>query len=188
MKKLILLTSILFSFGIANAQKGDFTFSVGTTSNPMSRALSQSDLTVKNSSVPLHFEAGYFLTKKLQFSLAYNTSSANSSDEIVSGSKKYQLDFDGSATSLMLRTNFFYVNKKQFQLGSGLAMGLVRVSATAKLSPNDIEIPISLDENGFGIHFNLLEARYNFSEHFGAYGNIGFQDQGLYGLGVIARF
>jgi hypothetical protein len=94
---------------------------------------------------------------------------------------------DGKATSVMLRFNYFYVNKKKFQLGSGLAMGFVNIDGNASVTPV-IEITESLDESGFGLHFNLLEARYFFTDHIGIYANAGFQDQGLWGLGVIGKF
>lgn len=167
----------------ANAQKGKFTLSAGTTGNAMGRAISQSDLTVKNSSVPIHAEAGYFLTKKLQFTLAFNYSKAASEDQLFG----YALTTDGSATSFMLRTNFFYISKEKFQLGSGLAMGLITTSYGAKIEPALAEVPVA-DESGFGMHLNLLEARYFVTKNIGIYANAGYQDQGLWGLGVIGRF
>lgn len=183
MKKLIILTALLIPALFANAQKGEFTISAGTTGNPMAQALQSNDLSVTEKSVPIHLEAGYYLSNKIQLSVAFNTSSAKSKDLI----NNYSLTMDGKATSVMLRFNYFYVNKEKFKLGSGLAMGLVNIDGNASITPV-IDIPVSLDKNGFGLHLNLLEARYFFTDHIGIYANAGFQDQGLWGLGVIGKF
>lgn len=183
MKNYLTIAAMFLTCMFANAQKGKFIISAGTTGNAMARAITLNDLTVKKSSVPIHLEAGYFLIKKLQFTLAFNLSSATSEDSIIG----YSMKCDGKATSFMLRTNFFYVSKDKFQLGSGLALGLVKTTFGFSMEPDFPELFIA-DESGFGIHLNLLEARYFFTKNVGIYGNVGYQDQGLWGLGVIGKF
>jgi hypothetical protein len=184
MKKIIVLTSFVCLTFFVQAQKGQFSISAGTTSNPMAQAYTSNQLTVKDASIPIHAELGYYLTNKLQIGLSFNTSKATSEDKI----DIYTLTFDGKATSYMLRVNYFYINKEKFKLGSGLALGVANVSAKAELTPNTIPIPVSLNENGFGIHLNLLDARYFFTENLGIYTTVGFQDQGKWGVGLIGKF
>lgn len=183
MKKTIFTIALAFTSIFASAQKGKFTIALGTTENVTPLAFGVNKDFFDKKSIPIHFEAGYHLTNKLQLALAVNHSSGETK-EIDLFFYSYKADL--KVTSVMLRTNFFWVNKEKFQLGSGLGLGYV-------LASEDITSISGLGnpeptESVFRVHFNLLDARYFFTENIGVYGNFGFAYQGLYGIGVIGKF
>ncbi len=183
MKKSIFTIALALTSIFVSAQQGKFTVALGTTENVSAWAIGSSN--VDSKSIPIHAEVGYHLTKKFQLSLAFNHSSA-ASKEIDLLLFKYKQD--AQITSVFLRANFFWLSKDKFQLGSGLGMGYGNTSSSITIIPSNAGTINPEVWEGFGLHFNLLEARYFVTEKIGIYGNFGFRNQGLYGIGVIGRF
>ncbi len=183
MKKTIFTLALALTSIFVSAQKGKFTIALGTTENATPWAFGVNKDFFEKKSIPIHFEAGYHLTNKLQLALAVNHSSGETKElDLIFFSYKADL----KVTSVMLRTNIFWLNKEKFQLGSGLGMGYV--SASEDVTSISGVGTVDPTESAFRIHLNLLDARYFFTEKIGVYGNFGFAAQGVYGIGVIGRF
>lgn len=184
MKKSIFTIALALTSIFVSAQKGKFTVALGTTENVSAWAIGSSN--VDSKSIPIHAEVGYHLTKKFQLSLAINHSSASSKEIDL---LLFKFKQDAQITSVFLRANYFWISKDKFQMGSGLGMGYGNASSTITIIPSNAGTTDPADIwEGFGLHLNLLEARYFFTENIGIYGNFGFRNQGLYGVGIIGRF
>jgi hypothetical protein len=191
MKKIYLLTTMVISAFIAQAQKGNITISAGTTNNVaiFYEQKDADDLKMTlTGSIPIHIEAGYFLSDKFQLSLAYNRSSLTSSEVDYSSIGLGKLSLDVTYSSYMIRGNYFYINKEKFKLGSGLGFGTLVQDGSYKQTGETRKLDQPTSNSGFAIHLNVLDARYFFTENIGIYATGGFVKQGLFGIGVIGKF
>lgn len=191
MKEIFLLSSLLLVACISQAQKGKFTLSAGTTNNVATFYDQDNADKLKitlTGTIPIHVEAGYYLSDKFQLALSYNRSSYTS-DELDLSSLGYgKVSWESVYSSYMLKANYFYINTEKFKLGSGIGLGTLVQDANYKQTGGTLKAPESESKSGFSIHLNILDARYFFAKNIGVYATGGFVKQGIWGLGVIGRF
>lgn len=88
---------------------------------------------------------------------------------------------------MLVKGNYYYLNKEKWQLGSGLALGTGFVNVKSEVVPTYSQAPNFDGGGGLALHINLFEARFFPIPNLGIYGNLGLGNQGLIGLGLVGR-
>mgnify|MGYP001189086939 CR=1 FL=1 len=89
---------------------------------------------------------------------------------------------------MLVKGNYYYMNREKWQLGSGLGIGTVIANVKSEVVPSSAKAPTYDTGGGLALHINLFEARFFPLPNLGIYGNLGLGDQGLLGLGLVGRF